>query len=305
MGFPGRSWLFLVPFLLACVPSSSHAQEIEPRKYVNTPVGVNFLGVGYALSSGNVLLDPSLPIEDLDADLHVLLARYVRSVDLAGRPSMVAVLVPWSSGDWTGIVEGEARARDVQGMGDLRFSFNSVVWGAESLRKSEFAEYDPSPLFAVSLDVIAPTGQYDPSRLVNLGSNRWAFHLEVGTAFPGGKWSFEFAVGVWLFTDNDDFFGGSRLDQDPLYVIKAHAIRTFRPGMWLGFGVGYGEGGRTKLDGVPRATLQQNWRFGVRFTYPLSPSQGLALTLYSGVNRGAGSDFNGIAISYQVAWGGR
>ena len=46
------------------------AQELEPRLFTNVPVGMNFAILGYAYSRGNVLMDPSIPIEDLDSKLH-------------------------------------------------------------------------------------------------------------------------------------------------------------------------------------------------------------------------------------------
>ena len=73
------------PLSLCCVSSimllaigvegGLSAQELEPRTYAQTPTGVNFIAVGYGLSTGNVLMDPALPIEGLDADLNLLFLR--------------------------------------------------------------------------------------------------------------------------------------------------------------------------------------------------------------------------------------
>jgi hypothetical protein len=49
-------------------------------------------------ANGAVLLDPSLPVDDMDADIHAVVARYVRSVALFDRPSKLKVELPWSSG---------------------------------------------------------------------------------------------------------------------------------------------------------------------------------------------------------------
>ena len=43
---------------------TAQAQELEPRTYSNTPVGMNFLLLGYAYSVGDVSFDTSAPIED-------------------------------------------------------------------------------------------------------------------------------------------------------------------------------------------------------------------------------------------------
>src|SRR5215510_13364743 len=44
--------------------ATAQAQELEPRAYTNTPVGMNFLVLGYAFTKGDVALDTSVPIED-------------------------------------------------------------------------------------------------------------------------------------------------------------------------------------------------------------------------------------------------
>jgi hypothetical protein len=112
--------------------SDLRAQELEPRAYAQTPTGVNFLAVGYGFSTGNVLMDPALPIEGLDADLDLVFLRYTRSLALFGRSAKVKVLAPWSAGDWKGGLEGEEgiqRRRD-SGGGDLRLALEVNFLGA-------------------------------------------------------------------------------------------------------------------------------------------------------------------------------
>ena len=44
----------------------------------------------------------------------------------------------------------------------------------------EMRKWKQKTLLGVSLKVLAPTGQYDPTKLVNWGTNRWAFKPEFG-----------------------------------------------------------------------------------------------------------------------------
>ena len=83
-----------------------HGQELEPRTYAQTPIGVNFIAVGYGFSTGNVLMDPALPIEGLDADLDLIFLRYTRSFAFLGRSAKVKILAPWSGGDYDTISIG-------------------------------------------------------------------------------------------------------------------------------------------------------------------------------------------------------
>jgi hypothetical protein len=98
------------------------------------------------------------------------------------------------------------------------------------------------------------------------------------------------------------FFGGNKLEQRPLLVAKVHVLQMIKPGLWWAIGAGYGYGGRSYVNGEPRATLQRNLRLTAVLTLPLTRRSGVSLALSSGRNAGAGSDFDGIAAAYQVAF---
>lgn len=280
------------------------AQELELRTYANAPVGMNFIAAGYGRSAGNVLLDPSLPIEDLDADLDVLFLRYTRTLSLFGKASKVKVLLPYSRGRWTGKLEGVPRERELAGPGDALLSLEVNFVGAPALRPAEFRDYRQRTIVGASLRLTVPTGEYDSARLINLGSNRWTARAELGVSRALGSWVVELSGNAWLYRDNDNFFGGNTLSQDNFYALKGHAIHNLRPGFWMGLGLGYGTGGRTFVNDDPRNTAQRNWRFGGTLVYPLGPRDGLSFTFVSGTARGAGADFDVLSLAYQHAWGG-
>ena len=300
-----RILLLVVLVSVGAAALPARAQEIEPRTYANTPVGMNFLAVGYSYSTGNVFMDPSLPIEDVDAQIRIALARYIRTFKLFGKPAKFKATVPWSNGHWDGYLEGQYRTRDVSGLADPRLGLEILLSGAPALKASEFRSYRQKLIIGLRFDLVTPFGQYDDTRLINLGSNRWAVHSEMGLSRAIGKWTVEGSAGVWLYTDNDHFFGGVTLSQDPFWVVKANAIRSVRPGFWWAIGMGYGQGGQTLVDSVPRNTKQKNWRITAMVVFPITPNQGLSLTAASGRTFQAGPDFDVIAIAYQFAWGGR
>lgn len=281
------------------------AQELEPRRYAPAPVGVNFLAFVYGYSSGNVLLDPTLPIEGAKGRIHVGVVRYVRTVNVLGASGRVSALLPGTAGDWEGTLDGELRQRKIDGFGDLRAALSVNFIGAPALPRGEFREYRPGTIVGASVGIIAPTGQYDSSKIVNLSGNRWVFRPQVGVSRVFGRWTAELAATGWFFTDNTDFFNGQLLEQRPLFALQAHAVYTWRPGLWLGIGGGYASGGRTHIDGVRRETLQRNTRLGFVFAYPLSAAHGLRLTAGTSVTTRTGSDFRTLGVAYQYAWGGR
>ena len=91
----------------------------------------------------------------------------------------------------------------------------------------EFQSYQQDLIVGVSLQVSAPTGQYDSSRIVNIGANRWWFKPQLGVSKAIGAWTLEGTAAVTFFTDNNDFFAGTTRSQDPLYSFQTHAIYSF------------------------------------------------------------------------------
>lgn len=279
------------------------AQELEPRTYANTAVGVNVIGGVVGVSAGNVLLDPSLPIEGLDGDLAYGIVQYLRSFGLLGQSAKVKVAVPFTDGNWTGTFEGQPARRDATGFGDLRLVLEWNFVGAPAMTAAELRDYEQRTIVGASLRVIAPTGDYDNAELINLGSNRCSYRLELGASRALGAWAVEGAFGVWLYGNNDDLLSGNYLQQDKLWYGTAGLSYSFRPGFWLGAGAGYGNGGRTSVNGIPRDNRQENWRIGATMSYPFNKQHGISMTIGTGFNQGFGADFDTIAVAYRYAWG--
>ena len=150
--------------------------------------------------------------------------------------------------------------------------------------------------------MIAPFGQYDPSKLINLGANRWAFKPELGFSQPVGNWVFEAYAGVWLFTDNDNFFGGHVRRQDPMEAYQAHVVYNFRKRLWAALDYTYYTGGATTVDGHRNSDQQNNTRTGVTVAIPLTAYQSLKLVWSRGVTTRIGSSFDTLGIFWQLLW---
>ncbi len=279
------------------------AQELEPRTYANTPTGVNLLAVAYALSSGNVLLDPTLPIENLDGTLNIGLVGYGRTFGLFKRNAKFKTFVPYGFGDWQGSLAGVPGERNTSGFGDIRAKLEWNFIGAPALDSQQFQNYQQRTIVGTSVMIVAPTGDYNSDKLLNLSSNRWSVRTELGVSRALGRWALELIGGVWWFDANNNFFGGNKLEQDPLYVVKTHVVYSFRPGLWLGMGLGYGKGGQSIVNGVPRDTEQENSRFGATFAYPFNKQHGIRVTFVTANNSGAGAEFDAFGLRYQYAWG--
>lgn len=303
----------LAAFFVLLAAPPAFAQELEPRTYSNAPVDLNFLAVAYAYSTGNILLDPSLPIEGIDSQLSIVALRYIRTVDFFGLSSKIKGFLPVAKGHWEGVltealpgtdIEAGFRTRDASGFGDARVTWEVNFFGAPALGLREFAEFRPRTVVGASIQVVLPIGTYDSDRLINLGSNRWAFRPEIGISHTVRKWTFEATLTTWLYATNKDFFGGMSLEQEAILALQGHVIYTFRPGMWVAFDAGYADGGTTRIDGVIRNTLQRNSRVGLTFLYPLARQHGLAFSWSSGVTTSVGADYHTFVAGYQYMWGG-
>ena len=121
-----NGWLrYLVRSTLTLLFATSvtSAQQLEPRFFSNIPVGLNALAVGYTRSGGNVLLVPSLPLDDVDGDLNLAALTDVRAMDFFGRSAKISGTLPYAWGQYRGFVEEEFRTRDLAGWGDPLFRF--------------------------------------------------------------------------------------------------------------------------------------------------------------------------------------
>src|SRR3954462_2240118 len=241
-----RDALALLAFT-AC--TSASAQDIEPRAYSNAPVGVNFLIAGYAYTRGD-LASQSLPLTNAKLDSSNAVLAYARALDLWGKSGKFDVIAPYTWLSGTADFAGQPVQRDVNGFNDPRFRLSVNLYGAPALTREEFRQYKQDLIIGASLQVSPPLGQYDDTRLINLGTNRWSFKPEIAISKARGPWTLEVAAAATLYTTNNDFFGGTTRSQDPLYSLQGHAIYGFHSGMWASLDATYFTGGRSTLNGT-------------------------------------------------------
>lgn len=290
--------------LLASTTPAALAQDIEPRAYSNAPVGVNFLIAGYAFTQGGVAFDSSLPLKNPDLDIHSAVFAYARAIDFFGKSGKVDVILPYSRLSGSADFGATKIEREVDGAADARFRLSVNFHGAPALSPQEFAAYRQDLIVGASVQVTAPTGQYDDRRIVNLGSNRWSIKPELGVSQALGPWTLEAAAALVFFSDNDDFYGGRKRSQEALHSLQGHAIYNFRAGPWASFDVTYFAGGQTRIDGRQNDDRQENWRVGATLAFPLDRRNSIKLYASSGVASRTGNDFDLLGVAWQYRWGG-
>jgi len=252
---------------------------------------------------GNVAFAPTLPINNAKLETQSSVIAYIRSLDLWGKSGKVDIILPeaWLSGQAE--VLGQQRERDVVGFADPMVRLYVNLFGAPAMSIKEFANYKQDTIVGVSLAVTAPGGQYDPNKLVNIGTNRWSFKPEIGISKAWGDFTAEAAAGVFVFTDNNEPFQGQNLAQQPMYNLQGHLIYNFTRGIWGALDANYYTGGRTTMDNKMADNLQQNWRVGATLALPITRHHSIKLYGNTGVSSRTGSDFDLVGIAWQYRWG--
>jgi hypothetical protein len=294
----------LVVLALLVVASTARAQDIEPRQYSNTPVGVNFLVSGYSYTRGGVAFDTSLPVSNPQLETNSGVLGFARSLDLWGRSGKIDAGVPytWLSGSADYL--GQPLQRTVDGFGDPVFRLSVNLYGAPALQMKDFAAFQQDLIIGAALQVSVPWGQYDDTRVVNLGTNRWFVKPSFGASKAVGPWIWEATAAATFFTDNTEFYGGNERAQDPLYSVQGHLIRSFRAGMWGALDATYFWGGSTTLNGTANSDRQRNWRVGATFTMPLNVRHSIKFAASDGVSARTGNNFSQFGVFWQYRWGG-
>jgi Putative MetA-pathway of phenol degradation len=290
--------------LAVCSLHSARAQQLEPRSYSNAPIGLNFLIAAYTYSWGDVLLDPTVPIANANAKVNSVALGYSRFLDFWGESGTIAVVLPYAWVSANGDVEGQPQSIDRAGFADLAVRLSVNLYGAPALSPREFRDYHQDTIVGVSLLATAPTGEYYPTKLINIGANRWSFKPEVGVSKALGPWTLEGAFGVTFFTDNNEFYPGNKVrQQDPLYAVQVHVIYNFNPKLWGALDATYYAGGRTSVNGGPNDDLQQNSRWGATLAQSLNRRNSIKLYFTSGATARTGTDFTTVGIAWQYRWG--
>jgi hypothetical protein len=289
------------------MPLLCFSQELEPRRWSHLPTGKNFAGGGYVYAEANILFDPVLRIENVEMEMHTWAIKYIRTFELFQKSARVDVTQGYQEGRWTGLVDGVPSSIKRSGLSDsvLRFAIN--LYGAPPLEGKEFAAYrakvDVETIVGMALVVQLPTGDYMDDKLINLGTNRFTFRPQFGVLHNRGKWSMELTGAVWLYTDNDDFFNGNKLEQDPYYTIQTHLIYTFRPGFWTAASAGYGYGGESTVSGVEKNDRRENLAWALSFGFPITRQLGVkVIYLSTRTQESIGQDTDSIGGAFSIFW---
>lgn len=291
---------YLIVLFFIC--NWSIAQDLEPRAYANMPKGINIIVATYGFMKGDVVTEPSLPIEDFIISSNNLGAGYMRSFGLWGKLARIQLAVPYTFMDGEAKVGGERITGNRTGFGDMRLRFGVNLLGSPALGIKEFSKYQQKTIFGASLVVSIPTGVYYPDKRINIGNNRWGFKPELGISKRFEHVYAEFYSGVWFYTPNDEFLGDNALKQDPVFTFQGHASYFFKNQMWVAVNVNWFSGGRTFVDEAPAGSVINSSRIGGTFSMPLTKMQSVKLQFNTGIFKNIGLNYDSVSLGYQYVF---
>ena len=287
-------------FLLNMVSSLTlQAQDLEPRSFTNLPVGETFVVSGIVYSDGNLAPAPSAPLEDAEITLEGLVIGAAHSFALAGNSAKVDAGVARICMEGSATFLGEFTQARRCGYTDplVRLSWN--FYGAPALALADFASWNQKLVLGTSLQVGIPVGTYLDDKLVNTGANRWLVKPAVGLSYKTGTWDLDSMLSISFFEDNDNFFNGIYVEQDPLYALQTHLTRSLRNGRWISINANFFAGGETSKDGIDSDDQQENSRFGITYSIPINSHNSLKFYLSTGVITRIGNDFTTFGMNWQ------
>jgi hypothetical protein len=304
-------WLVVATVLAMGVLCSPQAlAQVPARFYWDTLSNANAVPLIVDSVSGNTNpFDPShmvTPGANFDATL--ALAGYARTFSLLDRAAMVAILEP------VGRISGEVTAagrtfnQSTNGFGDPMLEFNINVLGPPAQKNiPDTLRYEPG--FSVDLlaDLALPIGEYDSSRPLNLGQNRWYGRFgvpiiwQLGPWVPGRRTTLEFLPAVWFFGTNDNYIGQT-LKTDPMFQLDTHLTRDFTEHLWGSLDAAWYNGGQASINGAPGKRLNN---LGVGFTlgYQINDNLNLTFGYKSTVNDNAAGDLRMDVFMVSLVYG--
>ena len=305
--------LVLSAVMTICPLSLLRAQDLSPRAYVITPLHSNAIIVTWSFYDGSVLFDGSVPVTGATGTYNVPILSYYHSFSFFGRSANITASLPYAVGNFQGTVVGAEKQLYRSGLLDSSFRFSVNLMGGPAMAPQKFAKWQQKILLGASLKVVAPTGQYDPTKLINWGANRWGFKPEFGYSERWGHWLLDGYMGVWFYTTNPDFFSrnaffpGTRTQsEEPVGSFEGHLSYSVKPRFWFSLDGNFWFGGTTSLNGVQNPlTVQRNSRIGGTASIPVTKHQSLKLSYSNGDYIRYGGNYQNISVAWQYSWLGR
>jgi hypothetical protein len=292
------------------------AQDLAPRAYIVTPLHSNAVTATWSYYNGGLSFNGAIPVKDAKGTYNVPVLSLYHSFNFFGRSANIVASLPYAVGNFTGELNNQQRSVYRSGLLDFNARVSVNLYGGRAMNLKDYAKWKQKVILGTSLRVVAPTGQYDPTKLINWGINRWALKPEFGYSQRWGNWILDGYLGVWFYTTNPAYFDIPRPSpqtQEPIGALEGHLSYDFKKGKWLKGGRGWASldgnfwwGGITALNGIQNlATKQTSSRIGGTISLPYSKHQSIKIAYSDGAYIRFGGNYNNVSVAWQYSWFGR
>jgi hypothetical protein len=291
---------FKLALATTLVAAATPALAIDdgPRAYFPVPVGTNNINLLGIFQNTNSSLDPATAVKGADVNVDVGVLQYTRTFDIGGNAAGIVVLAPLGELRGQAIITGPLgnntiiRETSSSGLGDISVAGIIGLVGSPALTRQQYVQFKPGFSLGAMAWVTAPTGAYDGNKLLNLGTNRWAFRFGTPLGWTlGGSFvspnmtTIEFVPSVTFYTVNNEPFRAGKRSQSALFRIEGHLTHNFNRAIWASIDVTGNSGGNTTTDDVSDDNSKTWMGAGVTAGMNFSPAFGVSAT-YGGIVAG-------------------
>ena len=302
--------------LVAACATFVFAQDLAPRAYIITPLHANAVTVTWSYYNGGLDFNGTIPVSDARGTYNVPVVSLYHSFNFFGRSANFSASLPYAVGNFTGELNNQQRFVYRSGLLDFGARLSVNLYGGPTMEIPEFRKWKQKVILGTSLRIIAPTGQYDPTKLINWGINRWAFKPEFGYSQRWGNWILDGYAGVWFYTTNDAFFNipvPQPQTEAPIGSLEGHLsydipkLKGFRRArLWVSLDGNYWWGGITSVNSIRNLdTKQTSSRIGATVSLPVSKHQSLKVAYSDGAYIRFGGNYQNVSLAWQYSWFGR
>ena len=306
------SFKLVLPAAIAiCSLQVLWAQDLAPRAYVITPLHSNAITLTWSFYDGGLNFNGTVPITGATGTYSVPVVSYYHSFGFFGHSANINASLPYAVGNFSGSVLGNQRSIYRSGLLDLSARLSVNLKGGPAMPAQQFVKWKQKVLLGASLKIIAPTGQYDPTKLINWSINRWAFKPEFGYSQRWGEWVLDGYAGVWFYTTNNASFGipaPKPQTETPVGSFEGHLSYDFKKAkrLWVSLDGNFWFGGITSLNGIRNLESKQTGsRIGGTFSVPVSKHQSLKFSYSDGTYIRFGGNYQNVSAAWQYSWLGR
>ena len=280
------------------------AQDLAPRAYVITPVRSNAVILTWSFFDGGVNFNGAVPISNATGTFSIPIFSVYHSFGFFGRSANITASLPYGVGTFQGELGQQHRQIYRSGLVDFSARLSVNLMGGPAMKPPQFAKWKQKVLLGASLRIIAPTGQYDSTKIVNWGINRWAFKPEFGYSQRWGNWVLDAYAGVWFYTTNPAFGPvGKPQNESPIGSFEGHLSHDFKPGTWASLDGNFWWGGLTSLSGIQNLKTEQTGsRIGGTGAWRFSKHQSVKVSYSAGTYSRFGGNYQNVSVAWQYSW---